>query len=220
MKKLLFGTLSALFVFWIFSFISGGAVLKWNDAAEAAASTTSTVTLSGTVTTYINLTWGGSGSLNTFPTITPGTDACTTTGNILSITTNASNGYTVGLHDVAGTNSAMLHTDTTTYIPDMLTGTLATPIAWVTGVTTGLGVTMFAADTTKEAGWGTGTTACDGAFNKWAAVPAASAVGHTAATYKAGADTSSWNWKVNVLNTQKTGVYSGNVTFTVTAAFS
>lgn len=219
MKKLLFGVSSSLFVFWLFSFIAGGAVLKWDNSAQAAASTTSTVTLSGTVTTYINLAWSGSGNSITFTTITPGSESCIGT-NILSITTNAANGYTVGLNDVAGTNSPMLHTDTTTYIPDMLTGTLATPIVWVTGTTTGLGVNMFAADTTKEAGWGTGTTSCDAVYDKWAAVPAAAATAHTAAGFKAGADTSSWNWKVNVQNTQKTGVYSGNVTFTITAVFS
>lgn len=219
MKKTLFGVLSALFIFWLYSFVSAGTVLKWDNSAEAAASTTSTVTLSGTVTTYILLSWT-SGQTITFGTITPGTDSCGASGSILSITTNAANGYTVGLHDVASTNSAMLHTDTTTYIPDMLTGTLATPIVWVTGTTTGVGVNLYAADTTKEAGWGTGVTTCDPVFNKWAAVPAAAATAHTAAGLKAGADTSSWDWKVNVANTQKTGVYAGNVTFTVTAVFS
>lgn len=218
MKKIVFGGLISLFIFWLYSFTGGGAILKWNNNAEAAASTTSTVTLSGTVTTYINLAWT-SGQTITFGTITPGTDSCLGSGSVLAVTTNAANGYTVGLSDVAGTNSPMLHTDTTTYIPDMLTGTLASPIAWVTGATTGVGVSMFAADTTKEAGWGTGTTSCD-AFNKWGAVPAAAATAHTSATKKDTADSSSWGWKVNVANTQKTGVYAGNVTFTITAVFS
>ena len=218
MKKLIFGVLSSLFIFWLFSLTSTGSVLKWDETAEAAATATSTVTLSGTVTTYLNLVWT-SGQTITFPLISPGSDSCPGSGSILAVSTNAANGYTVGLHDVAGSNSAMRHTDTTTYIPDMVTGSFATPIPWVTGTTSGLGVTMFAADTTKEAGWGTGTTPCV-YENAWAAVPATATTAHTAAGAKAGADSSSWGWKVNVINSQKTGMYTGNVTFTVTAVFS
>jgi hypothetical protein len=78
---------------------------------------------------------------------------------------------------------------------------------------------MFAADTSKEAAWGTGTTVCD-ANNKYAGAPATATTAHTVTGFHSGADTSSWGWKIDVPNTQKTGSYSGNVTFTATAVLS
>jgi hypothetical protein len=113
----------------------------------------------------------------------------------------------------------MVHTDTTTYIPDMANGSLAVPVAWTSGTTTGVGINMYAADTTKEAGWGTGATWCD-VGDKYAPVPAATTVGHTVTGYHASADTSTWSWRLNVVNSQKTGVYSGSETETATAVFT
>jgi hypothetical protein len=105
-----------------------------------------------------------------------------------------------------------VHTDATTYIPDY-TGTVAVPTTW-TG--TGLGLTLFAADSTKEVKWGAGTTFSD-ALNKYAGAPLAATTAHTVIGFKAGADTSSWAFKLDVPNSQKTGAYSGNIIFTATA---
>jgi hypothetical protein len=226
MNKIFLEILVFMFVIWLYSFAGLDNQSKYleTENAQAAASTTSTVTLSGTVTTYLNLTWWVGQSIS-FATITPGTDSCSDAPSWLGVITNAANGYTVSLSDGSNTNSSMRHTDTTTYIPDMLTGSFAAPIPWVTGITTGLGVTMFSADTNKESGWGTGTNDCstnkaNSYFNKFSAVPSAATVAHTAAGYKAADDGSKWDWKVNVVNSQKTGIYSGSVTFTVTAVFS
>lgn len=182
-----------------------------NDQAGAA---TDTVTVSTTVQEYMafSITSGDPMALGN---LTPGTPVTGAAGSVASCTTNAANGYTLGLSDGSATNSALLHTDTTTYIADYA-GTIATPTTW-TG--TGLGISLYAADTNKEAAWGTGTTYND-ANNKYAGIPLAATTAHTVTGFHATADTSSWGWKADVGNTQKTGVYSGNVTFTATAVLS
>jgi len=174
------------------------------------------VTVSASVQSAMTFstTTGGTAA---FGNLTPGSPvASPATGTVLSVTTNAANGYTIGVSDAkTSTNSALLHTDATTYIADYA-GTVVTPTSW-TG--TGLGVTLFAADTTKESAWGTGT-AYDDANNKYAGVPQNATTGHTVTGYHSGADTSSWAFKLDVPGTQKTGSYSGSVTFTATAVLS
>lgn len=215
-KKLFLEIMAFLFVFWLYSFVSVGNTMKYfNPGIVEAAATTSTVTLTGTVQPYIAIAFNSGSTIN-FGNISPGVGACSdaagnASGTIVAITTSAANGYTLAFYDGSDTDSAMVHTDTTTYIPD-ITGTVATPILWTTGSTSGVGVSLYAADTTKESAWGTGTTPCD-IYNKWAKAPNAATTGHTVSTYNAGADTSSWGWKVDVVNSQKTGVYSGQVTF-------
>lgn len=186
-------------------------------APLSADAATQPVSLSTTILSYLsfNLT---AGSTIAFGSLTPGTPICSATATIASVTTNSANGYTLGLSDsIAAANSSLVHTDTTTYIPDMTNGTIATPVVW--GSNTGLGVGMFAADTTKEVSWGTGTTVCD-ALNKYSAVPQNATTAHTVTGFRSTADTSSWSWKIDTLNTQKTGSYSGTDTFTVTAVLT
>ena len=149
-----------------------------------------------------------------FGNLNPDTVICYATGTIASVTTNSENGYTLGVHDSTATpNSSLLHTDTTTRIPKMTNGTVATPVVW--GTNYGLGIGLYAADTTKEAKWGSGTTVCD-ANNKYAAIPETVTTAHTVTGHRTGADTSSWSFKIDVPNTQKTGSYSGIMTFTAT----
>jgi len=215
-KKIFLAIAAFLFLTWMYSFVDGGNSLNYfvPENVEAAA-TTSTVTLTGTVQPYIAIAFNSGSTIN-FGNISPGVGACSdapgnASGTIVAITTSAANGYTLAFYDGSDTNSAMLHTDTTTYIPDV-TGSVASPGLWVTGATSGVGLSLYVADTTKESDWGTGTTPCD-IYNKWAKAPATATTGHTVASYHAGADTSSWGWKVDVVNAQKTGIYSGQVTF-------
>ena len=176
------------------------------------AATEDTATLTANVQQYISLSIS-SGATVDFGNLTPGSPiTAPNTGTIASVTTSSASGYTVGLSDASDTNSAMLHTDTTTYIADYA-GTIATPTSW-TG--TGVGISLYAADSEKEAKWGTGTTYND-SNNKYAGIPSATTIAHTVTTYHAGADTSSWAFKIDVSNSQKTGSYSGDVTFTATA---
>lgn len=177
------------------------------------------VALSTSVQSYLtfDVTAGDTVGLGS---LTPGTPVCGATASVASVATNAANGYTIGLSDSSDTNSALLHTDTSTYIPDMTNGTITTPVVWGTpGTNTGLGVGLWAADTNKELKWGTGTTVCD-TNNKYAAIPLAATTAHTVTGAVAGTDTSSWSWKIDVLNTQKTGAYSGTATFTATAVLT
>lgn len=193
-------------------------LLLSRGSGNTAQAATDTVTLSTTVATYLSFSLTAGGTV-AFGTLTPGTPICySTAATVASVTTNAANGYTMGLSDsIASTNSALVHTDTTTYITDMTNGTIATPVVW--GSNTGLGVGMFAADTNKEAAWGTGITVCD-SNNKYAAIPQNATTAHTVTGTVSGANTSSWSFKVDVPNTQKTGAYSGTVTFTATAVLS
>lgn len=153
-----------------------------------------------------------SGDTIAFGNFNPGTPICSSTESVASVTTNAANGYTLGLSDGSDTNSALRKGATSVYIADYA-GTIAEPTSW-TG--NGLGVGLWSADTNKEAAWGTGTTVCD-ANNKYAGIPSAATTAHTVTGVVSGANTSSWSWKVDAPNTQETGSYSGNATFTATA---
>ena len=140
--------------------------------------------------------------------ITPGTPITATT--ITTVTTSDTNGYSLKVHDgISGSNSALLHTDTTTRIADY-EGTIASPTLW-TG--TGLGISVYTADTSKEAKWGTGTTETD-SNNKYAGIPETATEIHNVASAVTDDDTYI-GYKLDVPNTQKTGSYSGTITYTV-----
>lgn len=183
----------------------------------SAQAATHGVSLSTSVQSYLSFDITAGDSI-TLGSLTPGTPICSATASVASVTTNAANGYTLGLSDGSDTNSALAQGGV--YIPDMTNGTITTPVVWGTpGTNTGLGVGLFAADTTKEAKWGTGTAVCD-TNNKYASIPSAATTAHTVTGTVAGTDTSSWSWEIDVLNTQKTGAYSGSATFTVTAVLT
>jgi hypothetical protein len=144
-----------------------------------------------------------------FGTLTPGSPIKAT--NNITITTNYPNGYSLAVSDgVAGSDSALLHTDTTTRIADYA-GTITTPTLW-TG--TGLGLCLFSS-ASKDAKWGTGTT-YDDANNKYAGIPenATTILTKTGAT--ASGDQSGLSYQIDVPNTKKTGAYAGAITVTVT----
>ena len=211
-KLLLFLPLMAGFLAFVMMNFLGYGPSKESQAA------TDTVTVTATVLAYINIAITA-GDTVAFGDLTPGTEECYDTGTVATVSTNAANGYTLGLHDGSATDSPMTHTDTTTKIPDTdNTGTIAAPAAYG-AANIGLGIGLYAADTTKEVPWGTGTTVCD-TNNKYAVVPATATTAHTAAGAPKTNDTSSWSFKLDVANTQKTGAYSGNVTFTATEVLS
>jgi hypothetical protein len=205
MKKVL---LSALFLS-----ICGLLVLGSQGTVKAA---TDTVNLQVSVAEYLSFSITAGDAVD-FSTLSPGTPVPgPAAGTVCSVTTNSANGYTIALSDsVAGSDSALVHTDATTRIADY-GGTIATPTLW-TG--TGLGITLFAADTTKAVKWGTGTT-YDDANNKYAGIPQNATVAHTVTGFVSGTDTSSWAFQIDAPNDQKTGDYSGSVTFTATAVLS
>ncbi len=145
-----------------------------------------------------------------FGSLLPGsiiTDTTTTT-----ISTNYPAGYSLSISDNAtGGNSTLLHTDAATRIADYL-GTILNPTSWSGS---GLGFCVYTAtdkDTTK---WGTGTTATD-SNNKYAGVPQNATVISTKSGAPTVSDETNIGYKLVVENTQKTGDYAGNITFTVT----
>jgi len=181
---------------------------------EGVNAETDDITLSTDVQTSLALSL----SSNTYPfgNLTAGTPRMGSSGVEIDVTTNASNGYSIGISDgVAGGDSALLHTDTLTRIADA-TASIASPELWVFGTTKGLGVTVYSADTGKEAKWGTGTTYND-ANNKYAGVPETATVIHASTGYKTGSGTTDVAFVVDVEAGQKAGSYSGNAVVTATA---
>ena len=196
----------------LISSLAGFAIFGILDAPVVKADTQD-VTLSTSVQAYLSFAITAGDEIP-FGNLTPGTPINSASSTDSSVTTNATNGYTLQIHDGSGTNAALRHTDETTWIADYA-GTIATPTSW-TG--TGLGFCLFEG-TNKDAKWGTGTTAQD-ANNKYAGAPATATTIMTKTGYSVGADTAKIAWKIDVPNTQKTGSYSspeGNkVTLTVT----
>ena len=136
-----------------------------------------------------------------------------TGSTVATVTTNYSGGYTLGASDaVVGAYSCLLHTDSSTRIADY-TGTIDTPTQWLTG--TGFGISLYAADTTKEGKWGTGDDETD-SNNKYAGVPEGATTIHTKAGSPTSGDRSWIGYKLVAPYTQKIGDYSGNVTYTAT----
>ena len=222
MRKAVFLSLSALFVFWLVCLLSYDKGLLVNSLnvskTKAAASDVESVTLSVNILDYLSFTVSSGGTIS-LGNLTPGAPVCNSSGTVFLVSTNASNGYKMTPSDGSATNSALSEI-TGVHILDYL-GTLATPTTW-TG--SGLGVTLWSG-VQREAAWSVGgvaTDACALASTKWAGVPANSTAttGHTVTGYLAGPDTTYWGWKVDVPNTQKTGAYTGAVTFTVVNVLS
>lgn len=160
--------------------------------------------------TLLSLTLGVDSATLGFGNLLPGSVMTGTT--VATVTTNYPNGYSLSISDaISGSNSALLHTDTATRIADYA-GTIATPTAW-SG--TGLGICLYSATGKNTSQWGTGTTASD-SNNKYAGVPQTATEIHAKTGSPTASDQSSVGYKLVVPNTQKTGAYSGNVTFTAT----
>lgn len=156
-----------------------------------------------------------SASIN-FGSLVPGTPVKGSGGIDIDVTTSSADGYNLSICDtIVGSDSALLHTDTTTRIPDF-SSLIASPSLWNTGTSVGLGFGVYAADTSKEVKWGTGTT-YDHASNQYAGVPENSTIFHASTGYKEGADTTSLAFILDVSNSQKTGSYTGQVVITATA---
>lgn len=191
-------------------------MIALNYISYESEAATDTVDLEINVQEYLSFSITSGDAIN-FGNFNPGTPICSSTATVASVTTNAANGYTLGLHDGSATNSAMSKGGLgVVYIADYA-GTIAEPTTW-TG--TGLGVTNWAADTSKNTTrWGAGATVCD-ALNEYAGVPETATTAHTVTGFREGADTSSWGWKIDAPNAQETGSYEGTVTFTATGVIS
>lgn len=196
-------------------------MIALNYVSYESKAATDTVDLEINVQEYLSFSLTAGDSID-FENFNPGTPACSTDATVASVTTNAANGYTLGLHDGSATNSALSKGGLgSVYITDYA-GSFGTPTEW-TG--NGLGISMWDADTNHETKWCKAgeitdcTTVCD-ADNLYAGVPETATTAHTVTGFRSDADTSSWSWKIDAPNTQETGAYSGTVTFTATAVIS
>lgn len=148
-----------------------------------------------------------------FGSLSPLSEITDTT--VATVTTNYPNGYSLSAHDsVPSSWSALLHTDSTTRIADY-TGTITTPTLWSGS---GLGICVYAA-TDKEAKWGTGTIETD-SNNKYAGVPETATIIHTKTGSPTASDVTDIGYKLVVPIDQKTGSYSGDITYTATGVLN
>jgi len=200
-------TITIFFLLWVILVFLNGQLTKAAIPRNVAVSTTVQASLSFDIT---------AGDTVPFGPLTAGVPiAAPAGGTIATVTTNAANGYTIGLSDGSATNSALAQGGV--YIADYA-GTIGTPTTW-TG--TGLGITMWDADSSPEGKWCDDVCSnYDDEDNKYAGIPETLTTAHTVTGAVVGADTSSWAFKVDVPGDQKTGLYSGNVTFTATAVLS
>lgn len=166
--------------------------------------------------TDLSLTFNVDSNSLDFTSLLPGEIRTKTTE--ATVSTNYPNGYSLYLRDdIVGGDSALLHqVDLATRIADSL-GTYDTPVAWSGS---GLGICVYQA-TNKEGKWGTGISEMD-VSNLYAGIPETN--GATSIHTKAGSPTSNdltkIGYKLVVPDSQKTGAYSGIVTYTATGALN
>lgn len=153
-----------------------------------------------------------------FGSFIPGTEVRGGSGLDLDVTTNSALGYSLGVNDsVAGSNSALLHTDGIKRIPDF-SSLISNPTVWNSGTSKGLGLTVYGANTTKEAKWGTGNAYND-INNAYAGVPELLQEIHNVGVPMNGSDHTFVGLILDAPTGQKPGNYSGDITFTATANF-
>lgn len=153
---------------------------------ESAATTMMTLTLSAATT-----------DLGTLIAGTPNTGTITTT-----VTTNAPNGYQLFInqdHDLTHTD------DGTTVIPAFSAGTIAIPSMWGTNV--GLGVSLLTA-TDKAVKWGVSPN------ETYAAIPTIATLLHAVTGYHDLPNDTVMQYKTDVAQSQKAGMYANTVTYT------
>jgi hypothetical protein len=145
-----------------------------------------------------------------FGSLLPGSVVTGTTTATTSA--NYSNGYSLSVSDgVAGDGSTLLHTDGATRIIDYI-GNILTPSAW-NG--TGLGICLYAGSSKDISRWGNGESETSSS-NKYAGIPENPVSIYAKTGFPTVNDSVSVGYKLVVPNTQKSGSYSGNITFTAT----
>lgn len=153
-----------------------------------------------------------------FGSFIPGTEIRGSSGLDLDVTTNSALGYTLGVNDaVPGNDSALLHTDGVKRIPDF-SSPISNPTVWNSGVSKGLGLTVYSANTTKEAKWGNGNT-YNALGNAYAGIPELLQEIHNVGGPMNGSDHTFVGLILDAPTGQKPGDYSGDITFTATANF-
>jgi len=182
-----------------------------NSNFSQGATTTDQVNLSVTVAETISLDCGADVNLGT---LTPGTPV--SASSVCTTTTNANGGYDVAVKRDDADTTMDHSTDATTNITDKTAWNRTTPNA-AAYATTGLAFSVFASTATKNTTWwGTGLT-CHDADNLYAGFPTTYTNVMEHASYSSGSTTTSICYRVDVPATQKSGSYTGSVTYQVTS---
>jgi hypothetical protein len=207
-SRFIYNCIIALFLFTTFLFLDQKTVL----GATSDVHLTTTIVDTTAISLFI-----APNSLD-FGSFIPGTEVRGGSGLDLDVTTNSALGYTLGVNDsVAGNDSALLHTDGIKRIPDF-SSPISNPTVWNSGVSKGLGLTVYGANTTKEAKWGAGNAYND-INNAYAGVPELLQEIHNVGGPMNGSDHTFVGLILDAPTGQKPGDYSGDITFTATANF-
>jgi len=182
-------------------------VFQGLDFSEGAVSVTDQVNLSLTVAQTISLNCGADVNLGT---LTPGTPV--SASSVCTVTTNAEGGYDLAVKRDDSDTTMDHNSDATANITDKTAWNRTTPNgAAYSG--TGLGFSVFASTATKNTTWwGTGTT-CHDAANLYAGFPTAYTNIMEHSSYSSSSTTTSICYRVDVPSTQKSGSYSGSITY-------
>jgi hypothetical protein len=138
----------------------------------------------------------------TLPSITPGTSQ---TYAVDAIVRTDAGGYDLYMQRPR----PLLHTDNSTTIPD-ISGTFASPIAWVEGTTKGFGFTLTAG-TQLESSWGSSPN-----YN-YARLTSAATLYHSRTGFTQGLpEATTIQYRADTAPEQKQGTYSTTITYTAT----
>lgn len=185
-------------------------VMSWNSDFSQGATSSDQVNLDVTVAETISLSCGADLSLGT---LTPGTPVSGST--VCTTTTNANGGYDFAVKRDDADTTMDHSTDATTNITDKTAWNRTTPNA-ASYSSTGLAFSVFASTATKNTTWwGTGSS-CHDAANLYAGFPTTYTNVMEHASYSSGSTTTSICYRVDVPATQKSGAYTGSVTYQVT----
>lgn len=157
-----------------------------------------------------------------FANLTPGTPvqiSGTPNSTTCTITTNSEDGYQLSTKFSTVATNTLVHSDGTTEIDDDAVGlsrwdpaVSGNAVTWSDGTTKGLGFCLFSGTDKSSTYWGTGTTYND-ALNEYAAFPVSFQNIMTYGSYRSTATSAGITYKLDVPATQKSGTYSGTVTY-------
>jgi len=150
------------------------------------------------VNTYLTLTVDTDNKY--LGTLLPGSPI--TGETMLDVTTDAWNGYVL----TVSKDHKMRHADGSPDIDDH-NGSIATPVLWSAPNNLGFGFTIISG-TGVDLKWGSGRS------KKYAAFPDVATTAHSKPDYKSPADETVIGYKVDVPESQKSGYYSCNITYT------
>jgi hypothetical protein len=177
----------------------------------SAATDSVGVNLSVTIAENMTLDCGGDVDIDGGGALVAGTPASRAT--TCTVTTNDEDGYNLQIVDDNGTGDAL--TNGIHSIPDKTEWDNLSPNGAVWSGT-GLGFSVYASTATKNASWWGNGNGCHDSGNLYAGIPSTDTniMEHT--SYASASTTTSICYRVDVVQSQASGEYTGSVTYTAT----